>query len=385
VHLPSLIRTLGRDLRERHGARVHKIALDAGFTCPNRDGSRGTGGCTFCNNSSFSPNGRQPRPIAEQIAAGRAVIRRRTGARSYLAYFQAYTNTYADVASLKALYDAALAEPDVIGLSVGTRPDCVPAPVLDLLAGYRDTGREVWLELGLQSADDATLARVNRGHGFAEYREAALAARRRGLRLCTHLMVGLPGEAPEATLVTLQRVLDLGTDGLKLHPLHVVKGTALANDWRRGTYQALAFEDYVETAAALIEHTPPEVVYHRLTGTASPDILLAPAWCAQKWRVLNAIAAELVARGACQGAALGRRLDCLGRTQSDQVTQLAAPAPARKADDPESDRGQPAAPARTRREYIPVGSYAASLPHTVLAGAAGRPLTAWAAWQEKPD
>jgi len=313
VHLPSLVRTLGRDLRERHGVRVHKIALDAGLTCPNRDGSRGIGGCTFCNNSSFSPNGRQPRPLADQIAAGRAVIRRRTGARQYLAYFQAYTNTYADVTALRALYDAALAEPDVVGLSVGTRPDCVPPAVLDLLAGYRDAGHEVWLELGLQSADDATLARVNRGHGFAEYREAAVAARRGGLRLCTHLMIGLPGERPEASLDTLTQVLDVGTDGLKLHPLHVVKGTALANDWRRGDYRPLGFGDYIATAADLIERTPPEIVYHRLTGTASADILLAPGWCSQKWRVLNGIAAELMARGTCQGAALGRRLEDAGR------------------------------------------------------------------------
>jgi radical SAM protein (TIGR01212 family) len=384
VHLPSLIRTLGRDLRERHGSRVHKIALDAGFTCPNRDGTRGTGGCTFCNNGSFSPNGRQPRPVAEQLAAGRAVIRRRTGALRYLAYFQAYTNTYSDLASLRALYDAALAEPDVIGLSVGTRPDCVPAPVLDLLARYRDAGHEVWLELGLQSADDATLARVNRGHGFADYRRATLAAQRRGLRLCTHLMVGLPGEAPEATFATLRRVLDLGTNGLKLHPLHVVRGTALANAWRRGDYAPLGFADYVATAATLIEHTPPEVVYHRLTGTASADILLAPAWCAQKWRVLNAIAAELVARGTCQGAALGQRLDPDAQGLRDRADRRAAADSAPPAAGP-ADSGQPATPARTRREYIPVGSYAASLPHTVLAGVARRPLTRCAAWQEKPD
>jgi len=184
--------------------------------------------------------------------------------------------------------------------------------VLDLLAGYRDAGHEVWLELGLQSADDATLARVNRGHGFAEYREAALAARRHGLRLCTHLMMGLPGERPQDSLATLTRVLDVGTDGLKLHPLHVVKGTALANDWRRGDYRPLNLDAYVAATADLIERTPPEIVYHRLTGTASADILLAPAWCAQKWRVLNGIAAELIRRGTCQGAALGRRLDRAG-------------------------------------------------------------------------
>jgi hypothetical protein len=161
----------------------------------------------------------------------------------------------------------------------------------------------------------------------------------------------------------------------------VVKGTALANDWRRGAYRALAFEDYVATAATLIEHTPPEVVFHRLTGTASAEILLAPAWCAQKWRVLNAIAAELVARGSCQGAAVGRRLDQIAETGRRLATAKAEPSAA----NPASDGGQPAAPARTRREYIFVGSYAASLPHTVLAGAAGRPLAAWAAWQEKPD
>jgi hypothetical protein len=309
VHLPRYVNTLGRALLERHGQRVHKIALDAGFTCPNRDGTLGIGGCTFCNNSSFSPNGRTPRPIAEQIDAGRRVITRRTGARRYLAYFQAYTGTYASIAWLQELYETALAEPDVIGLSVGTRPDCVPAPVLDLLAGYRELGYEVWLELGLQSADDATLARVNRGHDFAAYENATRAARTRGVPVCTHLMVGLPGEAPEASLTSLQRVLEVGTDGLKLHPLHVVKGTALANEWRRGDYRPLAFEDYVAVAADMVERTPPEVAFHRLTGTASRDILLAPSWCSQKWRVLNAIARELERRGTCQGSAVGRRLD----------------------------------------------------------------------------
>ncbi len=288
--------SFGQHMLQRHGERVHKIALDAAFTCPNRDGTKGRGGCSFCNNVSFSPNGRRPKPLGEQIAAGRRVIKKRTGARKYLAYFQAYTNTYGDIDRLKGLYDEALAEPDVIGLSIGTRPDCVPDQVLDLLAGYRAEGHEVWLELGLQSAFDSTLQRVNRGHGFAEYADSVKRARQRGIPLCTHLIAGLPGEDKRHCLESHRRVLDLGTDGLKLHPLHVVKGTALANAWRRGEYRALTLETYVEIAADLVQATPDEVVWHRLTGTASREILLAPLWCAEKWRVLNAVARELQRR-----------------------------------------------------------------------------------------
>jgi radical SAM protein (TIGR01212 family) len=277
----------------RYGERVHKIAIDADFTCPNRDGSKGRGGCTFCNNVSFSPNGRQPAGIIEQIAAGRRVIRRRTGARKYLAYFQAYTNTYADINTLRKLYDQALSEPDMIGLAVGTRPDCVPGPVLDLLAEYHRQGHEVWLELGLQSSFDESLERVNRGHGFAEYKTTVLEARKRGLQVCTHLIIGLPGETKMHCRLTLERVLELGVDGLKLHPLHVVKGTQLANEWRRGEYQPLILDEYIEIATELIRHTPREIVFHRLTGTASKQILLAPAWCSKKWLVLNRLTDSL--------------------------------------------------------------------------------------------
>jgi radical SAM protein (TIGR01212 family) len=296
--------TFGQAMLHRYGERVHKIAIDAAFTCPNRDGSKGRGGCTFCNNVSFSPNGRHPPGIAQQIDAGRQVIRRRTGARKYLAYFQAYTNTYADIDRLRSLYDQALSEPDVIGLAVGTRPDCVPDPVLDLLAAYQSQGHEVWLELGLQSAFDESLRRVNRGHGFTEYRTAVLAARRRGLQVCTHLIIGLPGETGWHCTVTLERVLELGVDGLKLHPLHVVKGTQLANEWRRGEYQALQLDEYIGIATALIRQTPPEVIFHRLTGTASPQILLAPVWCSRKWLVLNRIA-EALQQHAGSNAAFG--------------------------------------------------------------------------------
>ncbi len=311
--LADLVNTFGTDLMRRYGARVHKLAIHAGFTCPNRDGTKGQGGCTFCNNVSFSPNARSEPSVAEQIERGRQVVRKRTGARQFLAYFQAYTNTYADVERLGALYEQALAEPDVIGISVGTRPDCVPDEVLDLLAGFRARGYEVWLELGLQSAFDATLDRVNRGHGFAEYRRAVRAARLRGLPVCTHLIVGLPGEGGDAALASLERVLELGTDGLKLHPLHVVAHTLLAHQWRRGGYRPLPMDAYIGIAADLIERTPSEVVYHRVTGTASRDILLAPDWCSKKWIVLNGIEAELRRRGSRQGVLAGAPLESRSR------------------------------------------------------------------------
>jgi radical SAM protein (TIGR01212 family) len=291
--LSEQVPTFGQYLLQRYGERVHKIALDAAFTCPNRDGSKGIGGCTFCNNVSFSPNGRQPATVKSQLASGRRVIRKRTGARKYLAYFQAYTNTYGEFEQLAALYSEALSDDDIVGLSIGTRPDCLPESVIDLLTGYQDQGYEIWLELGLQSAFDETLARVNRGHGFAEYAESAVCARKRGIKVCTHMIAGLPGETAHHVTETLQRVLELGTDGLKLHPLHVVKGTQLANAWRRGEYKPLTLEAYVNIAADLVELAQTDAVWHRLTGTASESILLAPRWCAKKWLVLNAITNEL--------------------------------------------------------------------------------------------
>jgi len=338
--LSERVHTFGQFLLKKHGERVHKIALDAGFTCPNRDGAKGIGGCTFCNNASFnvtvaeqratlpSPaSGRgagaardladvfgQPSRLAgssisegsvksldDQLDSGRRGIDRCTKARKYLAYFQAYTNTYADVAQLKALYDKTLEVEGMIGLSVGTRPDCVPPAVLDLLAGYRDQGMEVWLELGLQSAFDHSLARVNRGHGLREYIDTTQAARKLNIPVCTHLIIGLPGEAARHSLESLDIVLDIGTDGLKLHPLHVVKGTQLANEWRRGEYTPLTQAEYIDIAADMIERTPWDVLYHRVTGTAPAKLLLAPEWCSHKWPVLNDIADELKRRGSRQG------------------------------------------------------------------------------------
>ncbi|OGT20986.1 MAG: TIGR01212 family radical SAM protein [Gammaproteobacteria bacterium RBG_16_57_12] len=306
--LAHYIHTFGQAMLKRHGERIHKVSINAGLTCPNRDGSKGRGGCTFCNNVSFSPNGRQTPSIAEQIAAGQKVILKRTRARKYIAYFQSYTNTYTDLASLRQLYDQAIRAPGVVGLSIGTRPDCVPDAVLDLLVQYRQQGLEVWLELGLQSAFDETLRRINRCSDFADYRQAVTKARALGIPVCTHLIIGLPGETRRHNIETLEQVLALGTDGLKLHPLHVVKGTALANEWRRGEYTPLALDEYVSIVADLIGMAPPDMIYHRLTGTASADILLAPAWCEKKWLVLNSIEAELRRRSHFSGISPAGRL-----------------------------------------------------------------------------
>ena len=303
--LSNRVNTYGQNLLKRYGKRVHKVALDAGFTCPNRDGTKGTGGCTFCNNVSFSPNTDSRLDVTRQIAKARLAIAKRTRARHFIAYFQAYTNTYADIAELEILYRNALAQPDVIGISVGTRPDCVSAAVLDLLERLRNEGLEIWLELGLQSAFDDTLERVNRGHTLAEYRETALATRARGIPLCTHLIIGLPGEDEHHYHATLDTVLDIGVDGLKLHPLHVVKHTVLAYQWRRGGYQPLTQADYIRIAADLIERTPQHIIFHRVTATASKDILLAPEWCSQKWNVLNGIEKELRQRGTRQSSRAG--------------------------------------------------------------------------------
>jgi radical SAM protein (TIGR01212 family) len=299
--LSDRVNTYGQDLLRRHGERVHKIALDAGFTCPNRDGTKGRGGCSFCNNASFSPDADTRLELAAQISKARRAISKRTRARKFIAYFQAYTNTYDKVEALGALYREALNEPDMIGIAVGTRPDCVSSDVLDLLERFRDQGLEVWLELGLQSSFDETLERVNRGHTFAEYRATARATRQRGIPLCTHLIVGLPGETEAHCHITLDKVLDIGVDGLKLHPLHIVKHTLLAHQWRQGEYHPLTRDEYIGMAANLIERTPENISYHRVTATASRDVLLAPAWCAEKWNVLNGIEFELRQRGTRQG------------------------------------------------------------------------------------
>ena len=293
MQLHELVNTFGQDLKQRHGQKIHKLSIHGAFTCPNRDGTLGRGGCTFCNVSSFADESAQQLSVVQQLLARRDEV---TRAKRYLAYFQAYTSTYAEVEYLQRMYEEALSVSDMVGLCVGTRPDCVPDAVLDLLAGYQARGYEVWLELGLQSANDKTLQRINRGHGYAAYEDAVRRAHQRGIKVCAHLIVSLD---------TLHRIVETGVEGIKLHPLHVVEGSTLGKAWQAGRLEVLTLEQYVEAAVAMIQHTPPEVVYHRISASARRPTLLAPAWCENRWTAMADIAKALSLNGP-QGHALGR-------------------------------------------------------------------------------
>ncbi|ELQ6016999.1 TIGR01212 family radical SAM protein [Cronobacter sakazakii] len=301
MQLQKLVNMFGGDLTRRYGQKVHKLSLHGGFSCPNRDGTLGRGGCTFCNVASFADETQQHLSIQQQLAQQAARVDR---ARRYLAYFQAYTSTFAEVNVLRAMYQQAISQADIVGLCVGTRPDCVPESVLDLLAGYHEQGYEVWLELGLQSAKDKTLHRINRGHDFACYQETTRRARARGLRVCTHLIVGLPGETRSDALASLERVVETGVDGIKLHPLHIVEGSIMAKAWRAGRLSGIALDDYTVTAGEMIRHTPPDIIYHRISASARRPTLLAPLWCENRWTGMVEIDRYLNQHGA-QGSALG--------------------------------------------------------------------------------
>ncbi|NNO00648.1 TIGR01212 family radical SAM protein [Vibrio sp. B1-2] len=302
MQLHQLVNTIGQDLQRRYGEKVHKLTLHGGFSCPNRDGTIGRGGCTFCNVASFADEETQAQSIEQQLAERAGEIKR---AKKYLAYFQAYTSTYAEVQVLKNMYQQALQSADIVGLCVGTRPDCVPDAVLDLLADYVRQGFEIWLELGLQTANNQTLKRINRGHDFECYALITERARALGIKVCTHLIVGLPKETRTDNLQTLKQVLTVGTDGIKLHGLHIVEGSTMAKAWRAGKLQAPTLEEYVAIASELIQMTPPEIIYHRVSSAARRPTLLAPLWCENRWLAMTEIGRALN-QGGAQGSRLSR-------------------------------------------------------------------------------
>ncbi|MBQ8707278.1 MAG: TIGR01212 family radical SAM protein [Succinivibrionaceae bacterium] len=297
MQLSDFVRTVGQEWMRRYRGRVGKLSLSAGFTCPNRDGTVGRGGCSFCSVSSFS--GARETSVSDQIRA-----QKDQGSDFYFAYFQAYTSTYGEVESLKKLYDEALSHESVIGLSVGTRPDCISDECLDLLSSYQDAGSHVIVELGLQSIHDRTLRLINRGHDAGCYRDSARRILVRGLELCTHLIVGLPGESLDDNLISLEAALESGSHGLKLHPLHIVRGSRMASDYRRGEIRLLSRDEYVARAGEMIARTPSRIVYHRVSATAMDGTLIAPEYCRRKFEIIDSLT-NYLARYGVQGSAVG--------------------------------------------------------------------------------
>jgi len=285
--------------RNLFGCNVHKLQIDAGFTCPNRDGHLAVGGCIYCDGrgSKLRQQGVLP-SVAEQIASGKKYYK--PHAAKFISYFQTFTNTYAPMEKLRALYDEALAQDDVIGLSIGTRPDCLGPDIIELLSGYAKK-YHIWVELGLQSANDKTLRFINRGHNFQQFSDAVASLAGRGLNICVHIIIGLPGESDKDVLITARTLAAMPVNGIKIHSLLALEGTILGEMYKKGTISMITKEKYVSLAADVLEILPPEMVIQRLTADGYRDIFLAPDWAMHKLDVLNSINKELERRDSFQG------------------------------------------------------------------------------------
>ena len=293
--------TFNRHLRDTFGEKVFKVSLDAGFTCPNRDGTVGYGGCIYCSpRGSGDFAGKKSLSIREQFAFVKEMMAKKWPQARYLAYFQAYSNTYAPVTRLQEVYEEALCEPGVVGVSLATRPDCLPGDVLDYL-GELNRRTYLWVELGLQSIHDRTLKLIRRGHDYATFLNGVEKLYRRGIRVCVHIIIGLPEEGPEEIMATAREVARMPVQGVKLHLLHVLRGTALATLYDKRPFPLLSQKQYISLVADILEILPPQMVIHRLTGDGPPDDLIGPMWSRKKWEVLNAIELELVSRDSWQG------------------------------------------------------------------------------------
>jgi uncharacterized protein len=288
-------------LREKFGCRVQKITIDAGLSCPNRDGTISTGGCIYCNErgsgtGSFSLG----LSITEQLTRGKIALFKRYKAKKFLAYFQSFSNTYSSIDRLKVLYDEALSMEDVVGLSIGTRPDCIDEPILSLLENYAKT-HLIWIEYGLQSANDHTLKLINRGHDLNCFKRAVELTKGRGIRICTHVILGLPGETGTDIYRTAQVLARLNIDGIKLHLLYVVRGTKMEALYEQGHYRCLTRDEYIELVCNFLEVLPDSMIIQRLTGDPHPEELVAPLWALEKSKNLLMIQEALERRNTWQG------------------------------------------------------------------------------------
>ncbi len=288
-------------LKERFSQKVYKVALNGGMTCPNRDGTLGSRGCIFCSaGGSGDFAGNKEDPISVQIETQAQRLREKRNASSFIAYFQAYTNTYAPVSYLREIYTEAIDHPDIAALSIGTRPDCLGKEVLDLLEELNHK-KPVWVELGLQTIHEKTAAYIRRGYPLSCFAAAVKELRKRKLDVIVHTILGLPGESREDILETISYLNHMDIQGIKLQLLHVLKGTDLAEDYLAGKFRVYTMEEYIDLVIDCLEHLSPEIVVHRLTGDGPKELLLAPLWSSAKKTVLNTLHHQCKVRGAWQG------------------------------------------------------------------------------------
>ncbi len=293
--------SLNKHLREVFSEKVIKVSLTAGLSCPNRDGTLSRGGCLFCSEKGSGDfAGDQGLSIREQFNQVRARTLKKWPRAKYIAYFQSFTGTYGPVDYLREIYEEALKQNDVVGLAVSTRPDCLGEDILDLLAEL-NTKTYLWVELGLQSIHDKTLKWLNRGHDFDCFKQALGVLRQRNIRVCVHIILGLPCESKSEMMETARALADLPIQGLKIHSLHVLKGTALANQYRKEKFRLLTMDEYIKIVADILEILPAGITVHRLMGDGPIKTVIAPEWTRCKWEVLNGIDQELARRNSFQG------------------------------------------------------------------------------------
>jgi radical SAM protein (TIGR01212 family) len=283
------------------GHRVHKITVDAGFTCPNRDGKISFNGCIYCNAKGAGTGAKaKGLSITEQLTAGKKKVAKRFKAKKFLAYFQSYTNTYAPFDKLKQYYEEALSVENIAGLCIGTRPDCINEKILSLLEQYAKNSL-IWIEYGLQSAKNKTLNLINRGHNFQAFKQAVKLTKNRGIKICAHVILGLPQETKEDMINTAKELANLEIDGIKFHSLYVIKGTKLEKLYNNGAYTPLTMEEYADILCDFIRLTPPQTVMQRLTSEPHPYELIAPLWQLEKRETVNLIKEKMEALNMKQG------------------------------------------------------------------------------------
>lgn len=295
-------RTINEVLKEQYGCKVYKLALDGSFTCPNRDGTLGTRGCIFCGGDGSGAFAAGGHDIARQLEDAKRRVAAK-GGQKFIAYFQSFTNTYGPVERLRPLYEAAMAPDDVVALSVATRPDCLPEPVLDLL-GALNNRKPVWVELGLQTIHEDTARYIRRGWELPVFDRAVRELKRRCITVIVHMILGLPGETRQQMLETVDYIGRSGADGVKFQLLHVLDDTDLYTDYAAGKFRTLALDEYASLLADCVRHTPPHMVIHRLTGDGYKKHLVAPLWSGDKKRVLNTIQRYFREHDVVQGEAL---------------------------------------------------------------------------------